>query len=65
MAPLTAAELIAHPEYKNVTWDLPPTKKGKVAVADGRGGPVQLAYEVHGRGPKCLVVRPLSLCKYV
>lgn len=60
MAPLTAAELIAHPEFKNVTWDLPPTKKGKAAVAEGRGGPIQIAYEVHGRGPKCLVVYFIS-----
>ncbi|CAD6594382.1 MAG: hypothetical protein ASARMPREDX12_008758, partial [Alectoria sarmentosa] len=54
--PLTAAELLKHPEYEHVTWDLKPAQKGKVAVAEGRGGPIQISYEVHGNGPTKLVV---------
>ena len=57
MPPLTAAEIVQHPEFEHVTWDLPPTKKGKVAVAKGRGGPLDIAYEVHGHGPIHLLVR--------
>lgn len=53
---MTAAEIVQHPEFEHVTWDLPPTKKGKVNVADGRGGPLDIAYEVHGHGPIHLVV---------
>ena len=54
--PLTAAELVKHPEFKHVTWALKPAKKGKVDVAKGRGGPLQIAYEIHGNGPTKLVV---------
>lgn len=45
-----------HPEFEHVTWDLKPAIKGKVAVADGRGGPIQISYELHGNGPTKLVV---------
>ena len=54
--PLTAAELVVHPAFKTVTWDLLPTKYGKVPVAQGRGGPIRISYEVHGTGNICLVV---------
>ncbi|KAI9816458.1 MAG: hypothetical protein M1827_001590 [Pycnora praestabilis] len=54
-APLTAAELVQHPEFEHVTWDLKPAQKGKVEVAKGRGGPFDIAYEVHGTGPLHLV----------
>ena len=54
--PLSAAELVKHPEFEHVTWPLKPAKKGKVAIANGRGGPVQIAYEIHGNGPTKLVV---------
>ncbi len=39
-----------------MTWPLKPAKKGKCAVANGRGGPIQISYEVHGNGPIKLVV---------
>ena len=39
-----------------MTWPLKPAKKGTVAVAKGRGGPLQISYEVHGNGPMKLVV---------
>ena len=45
-----------HPEFKHVTWALKPARKGKVDVAKGRGGPLQIAYEIHGNGPTKLVV---------
>lgn len=37
-------------------WALKPAEKGKAAVAKGRGGPIQISYEVHGNGPTKLVV---------
>lgn len=55
MAPLTPDELLNHPEYPYIIWDLTPEKKGKVAVAKDRGGPVNIAYEVHGHGDRHLV----------
>lgn len=56
--PLTAAEIVKHPEFEHVTWDLKPAKKGKTTVAIGRGGPIRIAYEIHGHGPIKLVVWP-------
>ncbi|MCJ1318992.1 hypothetical protein MMC15_004324 [Xylographa vitiligo] len=53
--PLTVAEVLEHPAYPHVIWDLQPTKKGKVAIANGRGGPFDIAFEVHGSGPNHLV----------
>ncbi|KAH8719158.1 Alpha/Beta hydrolase protein [Phaeosphaeriaceae sp. PMI808] len=55
MAPLTSDELLKHPEYNHTIWDLQPQKKGKVLVAQGRGGPINVAYEVHGSGDRHLV----------
>ncbi len=55
-SPLLAAEVVQHPEFKNVLWDLKPSEKGKLAVAQGRGGPFDIAYEVHGQGPIHMVV---------
>ncbi|PNS20052.1 Protein STB3 [Sphaceloma murrayae] len=53
--PLTAAELKAHPEYPHITWDLKPAKSGISSVAEGRGGPIDIAWEVHGSGPRHLL----------
>ena len=39
-----------------MTWPLKPAEKGKIAVAEGRGGPIQISYEIHGTGPMKLVV---------
>jgi hypothetical protein len=61
MAPMSAEELLKHPEYDYTIWDLKPQKKGKVAVANGRGGPINIAYEVHGSGDKHLVVSLLYI----
>ena len=55
--PLLPAEQIkAHPGFKKLDWDLPPVKEGNCAVARGRGGPLDLWYEVHGTGDIKLVV---------
>ena len=65
--PPTAAEILRHPAFPTVIWDLPATSKGKVAVAKARGGPVNIAYEIHGTGPIRLVVSQqdsLNIHKY-
>lgn len=55
--PLTAVEVADHPAFKEpVIWDLEPTTKGKCAVAQGRGGPFNIAYEIHGVGNLHVVV---------
>ncbi|KAF2150968.1 alpha/beta hydrolase-like protein [Myriangium duriaei CBS 260.36] len=53
--PLTPAELEAHPEFPHIFWDLKPTKKGISRVASDRGGPHDIAWEVHGHGPVHIV----------
>ncbi|KAI5202735.1 alpha/beta-hydrolase [Aureobasidium subglaciale] len=53
--PLTAAELQVHPEFPHITWDLKPQAKGKLSVAKGRGGPLDIAWEVHGEGENKMV----------
>ncbi|KAF2824599.1 alpha/beta-hydrolase [Ophiobolus disseminans] len=65
MAPMTAEQLFEHPEYNHTVWDLKPTEKDKVAVANGRGGPINIAYEIHGSGDRHLVwVMGLGGMKY-
>lgn len=56
--PLTPEELAAHPEYPHVFWHLEPTKKGVLKVAETRGGPVDISWEIHGTGPTKIVVSP-------
>ncbi|KAK8221584.1 Alpha/Beta hydrolase protein [Phyllosticta capitalensis] len=53
--PLAATEIQNHPEYNHITWNLKPTQKGKVAVAATRGGTFNIAYELHGHGPRHIV----------
>ena len=57
MVQLTAEQVLQHPEYKNIIWDLPPVKKEKIPVARCRGGPFEISYEIHGHGDTKLVVR--------
>ena len=54
--PLSAVDILNHPEFEHVTWPLKPAEKGQFAVAKGRGGPIQISYEIHGTGPTKLVV---------
>lgn len=54
---LTAAELISHPAFKHLKWNLPPAEEGYAEVAKGRsGGPFKLWYEIHGKGSTKIVV---------
>ncbi|KAF1958508.1 alpha/beta hydrolase-like protein [Byssothecium circinans] len=53
--PMTAEELLKHPEYPHIIWDLKPSQKDKVSVANDRGGPFNIAYEIHGHGNTHLV----------
>lgn len=50
-------ETLKHPAYPATIWALEPHQKGKLPVAKDRGGPVNIAWEVHGDGPIKLVVR--------
>lgn len=54
---LTADQVTKHPEYPHVNWNLPSNKRERIEVARGRGGPFKLAYEIHGKGPRKIVVR--------
>lgn len=54
--PLSAAQVQEHPEFPHVNWNLTPTKKGKIAAARDRGGPINIAFEIHGTGPSHVVV---------
>ncbi|KAK4244718.1 Alpha/Beta hydrolase protein [Corynascus novoguineensis] len=47
----TVAETLKHPAYATATWDLVPDRKGLVPVAEGRGGPFKISWEIHGVGP--------------
>lgn len=61
MTPMTAEELQKHPEFNHTVWDLKPAGQGKVAVAKDRGGPINIAYEIHGSGDRHLVVSMLYI----
>lgn len=61
---LTAEEVLGHPEYPHVNWDLKPEKRETINVAAGRGGPFKLAYELHGRGPRKIVVRSRGMLSW-
>jgi hypothetical protein len=58
--PMTAVEIIEHPEFPHVNWKLQPDQAGKIDVAKGRGGPFKLAYEIHGHGPNKLIVSAMQ-----
>ncbi|CAI4219284.1 unnamed protein product [Parascedosporium putredinis] len=45
------AETLKHPAFAGTIWKLEPHSKGRCPVAKGRGGPLQIAYELHGDGP--------------
>jgi hypothetical protein len=52
----TVEETLNHPAYPSTVWDLQPDRKGKASVAKDRGGPVELAWELHGTGPIKMIV---------
>ncbi|CAK7242365.1 MAG: hypothetical protein STHCBS139747_003853 [Sporothrix thermara] len=47
----TVAETLKHPSYSDATFNLQPTRSGRLPVAAGRGGPLNIGWEVHGEGP--------------
>lgn len=49
-------QVLAHPAYPDTIWNFKPTQSGKLPVAVGRGGPINIDYEVHGHGDIKLVV---------
>ncbi|CZT05834.1 related to alpha/beta hydrolase [Rhynchosporium graminicola] len=44
------AEILAHPSYPDTVWNLTPTQSGQLPVAAERGGPINIDWEVHGKG---------------
>jgi hypothetical protein len=52
----TVAETVKHPAFPTAIWNLEPDSKGIVPVAEGRGGPIKISWEIHGVGPIKLVV---------
>ncbi|KAL2174807.1 Alpha/Beta hydrolase protein [Thermothelomyces heterothallicus CBS 202.75] len=52
----TVAETLKHPAYPTATWNLEPDRKGLVPVAEGRGGPFNMSWEIHGVGPIRLIL---------
>ena len=50
-------ETLKHPAYEDTIWNLQPTRGGKLPVAEGRGGPFNMAWEIHGEGPIKVIVR--------
>ncbi|KAJ3511980.1 hypothetical protein NM208_g15373 [Fusarium decemcellulare] len=52
----SAEETLKHPAFPATIWALEPHRKGKALVAKERGGPVGIAWEVHGDGPIKLVL---------
>ena len=58
-APLpTIAETLIHPAFPTAIWNLEPDRKGLTPVAEGRGGPINISWEIHGVGPTKLIVSP-------
>ena len=53
-----------HPAFAGAIWTLEPTRKGTTAVAKDRGGPVNIAWEMHGQGPIKVMVRHLQLSSF-
>ncbi|KAK0611795.1 Alpha/Beta hydrolase protein [Immersiella caudata] len=51
----SAAEVLAHPAFPSAIWRLEPDQSGLAPVAEGRGGPINISYEIHGEGPIKLI----------
>ncbi|KUI70423.1 Putative aminoacrylate hydrolase RutD [Cytospora mali] len=47
----TIADVLQHPAFPTATWQLEPTRSGLLPVAEGRGGPLNISWEIHGEGP--------------
>jgi pimeloyl-ACP methyl ester carboxylesterase len=55
------ADVLKHPAYHTSVWNLEPDRKGLTPVAEGRGGPIKISWEIHGVGPIKLLVRMVYL----
>lgn len=51
----TVAETLKHPAFPTAIWNLEPDRKGLASVAEGRGGPLKISWEIHGEGPIKLI----------
>ncbi|RCI07990.1 hypothetical protein L249_7836 [Ophiocordyceps polyrhachis-furcata BCC 54312] len=51
-------DTLKHPAFPGAVWNLEPTSSGKTRVGHDRGGPLQIAWEMHGSGPikLCLIM---------
>ena len=49
-------ETTNHPAYPSAVWNLKPDRNGLFPAAKDRGGPVNIAWEIHGTGPTKLLV---------
>ncbi|KFH44837.1 putative aminoacrylate hydrolase-like protein [Hapsidospora chrysogenum ATCC 11550] len=54
-------ETTNHPAYPSAVWNLKPDRNGLFPAAKDRGGPVNIAWEIHGTGPtKLLLIMGLA-----
>ncbi|KAK3313139.1 Alpha/Beta hydrolase protein [Apodospora peruviana] len=55
------ASVLQHPAYPTAVWNLVPDRKGLAPVAEGRGGPFNISWEIHGEGPiKMILIMGLA-----
>ncbi|RDA93228.1 hypothetical protein CP533_6500 [Ophiocordyceps camponoti-saundersi (nom. inval.)] len=56
--PSSVEETVNHPSFPGAVWSLEPTSSGKTKVGQDRGGPLRIAWEIHGSGPikLCLIM---------
>lgn len=53
---MTTEEILAHPEYPHIVWALKPTRSGIHPCGATRGGPYNIAWQLHGHGPRHLIL---------
>lgn len=55
-------EISKSPAFPTAIWELEPHQKGLLPVAVGRGGPLNISWEIHGDGPiKFLLINGLGI----
>ncbi|RKU41291.1 hypothetical protein DL546_002284 [Coniochaeta pulveracea] len=52
----TVEETLNHPSYPTAIFNLTPTRQGLQPVAEGRGGPFNISWEIHGNGPTKMIL---------
>ncbi|KAK7746540.1 hypothetical protein SLS62_009403 [Diatrype stigma] len=58
----TVEEITQDPAFPTAIWQLEPHQKGLLPVAVGRGGPLNISWEIHGEGPiKLLLINGLGI----